>query len=240
MITAFVLTAILALAGYIAVPLIGLYIRRHHRRILWNFLTQSPPSQIRFQAVTVEGSLQCRRGQEIITILPSGTRFYIWDHQRALIRVRWSVVHRMTRDALILYARDSSEREKPVVILPGPDGEPARLPKDGKLYTESTEANPVVPYAVAVTIFAEFALLLRFTADPALRPAAIAALLGIIGKALPWCPPGLILTHAAKKHNAKKKNRYTAGTGLVYTAGVLLNVAVIYLIIHITAFGSFR
>jgi len=240
MITAFILTALIALAGYILVPLIGISIRRNKRRLLWNFLTQSPPSQLQFHAISEDGALLCRRAQETVTILPSVTRFYIWDQKRTLIRVHWSAVHRITRDAPILYARDGTDREKPVVILPGSSGVPARLPKDGKLFTESTEANPVLPFAVAITIFAQFVLLLRFTADPALRPVAIAALLGIIGKALPWCPPGLILTHSAKKLKAKKNDRYTASTGLLFATGVILNIATIYIIIHISAFGYFR
>lgn len=87
----------------------------------------------------------------------------------------------------------------------------------------------------AIGVFIEFALFVAWISRADSPIPAIAALIAIFGKALPWCPPGLILTLWAhnlatrSRSGDKKKDRRMRTAGqLLVALGVLANLVVVF------------
>lgn len=97
----------------------------------------------------------------------------------------------------------------------------------------------------ALGIFIEFLFFITWLGAFSTPLPALAAMIAIFGKALPWCPPGLFLTllaHrlAAKAGENKKKDRQRKTVGLLLVAvGVLLNLAAIFFGIRQTGWIPF-
>ena len=102
--------------------------------------------------------------------------------------------------------------------------------------------DPVKAVSVAAGAFAEFAILLDALKRPDMDGIAVLALVAVFGKALPWCPPGLLLTLAAKSlprrrrdtraGTADKKSRRYGTVGFLLSGfAVALNVALILYVI---------
>lgn len=99
------------------------------------------------------------------------------------------------------------------------------------------ERTPSQPYAVALGAFIEFFLFFDSLRYPEMSAISVLALVAIFGKALPYCPPGLVLTmlaHSlARGADGQKKSRGHRASGfLLLATGVALNIAVIFFVIR--------
>lgn len=131
-----------------------------------------------------------------------------------------------------------------------PDALMERLNAPGDL------TDPLRYVWAAAGIFTEFLFFITWLGAYSTPLPALAAMIAIFGKALPWCPPGLFLTLAAHRLSAprrtvrrsqndrgtagnlaaiaqvegKKKDRQRRAVGLLLIAvGVVLNLAAIFL-----------
>lgn len=108
-------------------------------------------------------------------------------------------------------------------VPPAPDRPPA------------ASEDPVRYLWAAIGVFLEFALFVSWLGNTESPLPAVAALVGIFGKALPWCPPGLFLTLRAhllasqRDSGDKKKDRRRRAVGhLLIAVGVLVNLAAVF------------
>ncbi len=157
----------------------------------------------------------------------SGTiRETAWKEVSAILAGTTAIVYRLEKDRFAclfheeLRAQDAEKRLAAAVL----DGVAPERP------------DPVKPISIAAGAFAEFAILVDALKRPESDAISILALLAIFGKALPWCPPGLLLTLAAKSLSRKsrggKKSRRLGTVGLLLAGlAVALNVALILFVI---------
>ncbi len=110
----------------------------------------------------------------------------------------------------------------------------------------SAAEDPLRYMWAAVGVFLEFTLFVSWLGNTDSPLPAVAALVGIFGKALPWCPPGLFLTlrahYLASRPGSgdKKKDRRRRAVGhLLVAGGVLLNLAAVFLGISRTGWFGF-
>ncbi len=104
--------------------------------------------------------------------------------------------------------------------------------------------DPVKYAAIGVGAFVEFMIFISSLGEPDMNLESIAALVAIFAKALPYCPPGLLLTLVAQlaiaPRGGEKKSRKRRAFGFATeTLGVLLNVAVLFLAFQLVGFVVF-
>ncbi len=228
----------IAVLCYIAIPEISLKIRALYRHALIREFKAAAVSVMQFSSINPDGTLYCKAGAQTMRLDPGRTRFFLADPEKGLESVNWKSVHLIVKGTALLVFQGAKSGKKILCILPGKNGYAAQLPAKPEIFIDSRAANPVRIISSAVAVFAEFILFLHFSANPMLRNAAIAALIGIFGEVIPFSPPGLFLTMAADKFLKPGAHRNQAAAGTLFTLGVLLNVALIYFIIRLIAFGS--
>lgn len=96
--------------------------------------------------------------------------------------------------------------------------------------------DPVKPISVAIGAFLQFLIFLGTLSNKGMDAIAVLALVAVFARALPWCPPGLILTvtahsMSARRQGQKKSRRERAAGFIVAGTGVLLNLVLIFLAI---------
>jgi len=122
------------------------------------------------------------------------------------------------------------------ILEPGSAAEALKNPADivASCPPAATIYDPLRYVWAAIGIFAEFTFFITWLGAFHSPLPAVAAMIAIFGKALPWCPPGLFLTllahHLVYKGGAdKKKDRQRKAVGLLLvTTGVLLNLVAVF------------
>jgi hypothetical protein len=163
------------------------------------------------------------------------TRFLIMKPGTLPEEVSWKAVSLLKNGTFLYLLPPSAPRKKYLCVF-----HEEKKRTDVEALISSIETPRLVyphckPWCTAVGIFCCFTLFLSWLETGELTVSLLAALLGIIGKTLPWLPPGLALTLVShrldhKPHLDAKKNRQRSAAGfLLVSAGVLLNIAVVVL-----------
>lgn len=172
-------------------------------------------------------------------LLPSGkTRFFQLSLDGTLIRLAWRDLPVVQKNGTVMmYLPDARYRKAICVFHQERNGSAYQ----SRLRKAIPERDIVAkPFSIAAGVLLEFMIFLHALQSPRMTTVALFALIAIFGKALPYCPPGLLLTHFGHRitiHAAKdkKKGRQRGTVGiLVYTTGILLNIALLFLIISST------
>lgn len=170
-----------------------------------------------------------------ISIRPRHTVFLILRSNDEPERISWRTLS-LVQSGTTVYVIKSTKPLKPNLCVFHDEKNAVLFAKRiSNLALPKFIANPLKPYFIATGAFVEFMLFLQYIQLPDMGIASIAALVAIFGKALPYCPPGLVCTLFA--HLIKKKRRQHTAVGvLLLTGGILLNIAVIFLIIRNISF----
>lgn len=171
-------------------------------------------------------------------LVPQETVFLTISETGVAERIGWKSVSMIQAGtAIMVYLPTSGHRRAFCVFHE--ERSPAELRKRMSAGVEfQQEADPVKPFSVAAGAFMEFVILLGSVQRNDHILVSVLALLAVFGKALPWCPPGLILTLLAQalsgSPNRDKKSRQYDTTGFsLKIVGVLLNIACILFVFHI-------
>ncbi len=178
-------------------------------------------------------------GLEERILLPLGkTQFFQLSPDGALTRLSWREITVAERSGTVMvYLPDARNRKAFCVFHQERNGS-AYQSRLRKAIPEQETA--VKLFSIAAGALLEFMIFLHALHSPHMTTVALFALIAIFGKALPYCPPGLLLTHfghritvQAAEDKKKCRQRGTVGI-LVYSAGILLNIALLFLIISRT------
>ncbi len=177
-------------------------------------------------------------------LLPSGkTLFFQLFHDGTLNLMSWRDITAVKKGSTVMiYLPDAGYRKAICVFHEERNGSgyQARLRK-----AILDRDIMVKPFSIATGVLLEFMILLHALHDPHLTTVALFALIAIFGKALPYCPPGLLLTHVGHRITVrasedKKKGRQRGTVGiLIYSAGILLNIALLFFIISNTGLAGY-
>ncbi len=180
--------------------------------------------------------------EEIITLHTTKTTFFALNLDDHLERLRWSdLLACKTGGTVMIYLPDTGNNRTLCVFHEerNPKAYEARIAR-----AIPVTANPVKPFSIAAGVLLEFIIFLNALHSPDMTLVALLALIAIFGKALPYCPPGLLLTwlgHRIGRNTGKKdkKSRQRGTVGiLIYTAGILLNIATLLFVISSTGLGG--
>jgi hypothetical protein len=244
----FILSAI-AVVFYVLIPV--LYARVHQKR------TETILDRLRSSScfsATVAGvfedtlSVQPDRtlsdspDEELMALNVKKTRFFALHLDDRIEQLRWGdLIACKTGGTLMIY-------------LPGTEKAPAYCvfheERNRKAYearlnrAKPAAGNTVKPFSIAAGVLFEFIIFLHALHSAEMTPVALLALIAMFGKALPYCPPGLLFTWFGHRMTAEtgtkdKKSRQRGTVGiLIYTAGILLNIAALILIISSSGLGG--
>lgn len=178
----------------------------------------------------------------ILSLDPKKTQYFTVSLRGRLLPLGWrDLIGVKTGGTVMLYLPDP-ENKKTLCVFHEERNRAAYIAGIKKM--DSTIKNISKPYCIATGVMLEFLLFLTAIHNPEMTAIAILALFGIFGKALPYCPPGILLTflshHISSRATREKKRSRQLGTvGIaVYAAGILLNIAVLFFIISSVGFGG--
>lgn len=193
---------------------------------------------------------------ETVSIDPALTKFLLLRCDKdqkhpSLQPLRWKNVQSIEAGERLWYAPNpgSHDADTCLILDPSAQGDVRIMletSRPERLYIEEWKYWPV-----AAGIFIEFLILMHSLYAGSLTIVTAAAVIAIFGKALPYLPPGLLFTLAAQfllqeggdegKHHRKsaegsaeqaKKNRQRAAAGILLTsAGIILNLALLFFIL---------
>lgn len=174
------------------------------------------------------------------TVAPARTRFYVLEKEGTLERTSWHTVTLIKRGVTLMYFPGRTRHSRGICVFHEETSEKRLRERFAALAASTanggTDALRAKYFSVAIGAFIEFLLFIESIGDERARIVSVAALLGIFGKALPWCPPGLAFTlaslYASGKRDPQKKNRRLTAAGFALAfAGVALNVGIILFVI---------
>lgn len=240
MISRIILVCVIALISYVILPLI--FQRMIKRRLsTMNLRLNTTPGiagvctsfnngKLVIKTVTAESSTE-------IAIDAKNTFFYIFRKNEDIQRIAWRSICLLQNGTTLYYVKGSKGFTQNICVFYDEKSTAVLLERIKALSVPESLPNPFKPYCIASGAFLEFVLFLQFIQSPELGMASIAALVAIFGKALPYSPPGLFFTIAVhlrdnKNVGTKKTRQYKTVGFLLLTAGILLNIAVIFLIIR--------
>jgi len=240
MISGITLAAAVAVVAYILLPGAGfLWERYGWKRMILRFRTEKRIAGI--CTGFIDGKLRIEpSGAEApgdLFASPRHTLFFILRKNEESEKLDWKSVFLLQTGTTVLFIPATRRFTRSICIFYEEKSANALSEQISRLTVPDAISNPVKPYSAAGGAFLEFLLFLAFIRDPETGAAGIAALVAIFGMALPWCPPGLLFTLAArsgrKKAGGKKKNRQRSVAGfLLVSAGVLLNLGIIFLVVR--------
>lgn len=167
-------------------------------------------------------------------LVPRKTRFLALTSDGRVEFLRWSSIDLVRKGAPLLVFRP--ERGKPVCAFLDEERAPTASEIETAFARAPSGPEPLKPWSVAVGVFLEFLLFLESSGATELRAVNLLAIVGIFGKTLPYCPPGLFCTLGAHAIRAQKKpRRYGAAGVLLVCAGIAVNVGVIFALIWFLA-----
>jgi len=175
-----------------------------------------------------------------IRLKPSRCRFFTLTDDGQTEPIRWRTVLLIRNDMPIWVIPPAPHHRRTVCVF-HECATSERLHATLELARDRGEhvVNPVTPFSVAVGAFAEFLVFFQAMRDPTRKTEAVFALIAIFGKALPYLPPGVLLTVVARliqgTRAKKSRLRWAIGFALVML-GVLLNVLAVFFVIRRVAF----
>jgi hypothetical protein len=227
--------ATIAAACYVLIPAVAGWISRFRikrlvARIASGALRIGAIADVGVNSLSVAFPADGARDGAAIEIDPRETRFYSFDPETGPVPLSWKSVRLVRLDTAVAYLSAPNGLKRCVCVL-----HPREIAITGasKRIAETRGWRPeegtgaVKGFSVALGVFLEFLALIEAASNPGNELAEIAALVGVFGKALPYLPPGLILTIAA----AKKKRQRNAADFLLVAVGTALNIAVLFFVI---------
>lgn len=172
--------------------------------------TSIPAKHTTFMQLRANGRIQLIRWDELLSV-SVGTPVLLFAREGG-------------RYACLLHGgKDRQEAERAI----------ARASEEGAV---PERPDPIKPISLAFGAFLQFLIFLRTLTTNGMDAIAILSLVAVFARALPWCPPGLILTVTAHSMSArgqgrKKSRRERAAGFIVAGTGVLLNLVLIFLAI---------
>jgi len=240
MISSIAAVAAVALVSYVLFPHAGsLWVRYGWVRVLRRFRTEQGLTGI--CTGFADGKLRMQsaapNAAPDIGILPGHTLFYILRKNGEIERLDWKTVFLLQTGTTLLFIPPKKRFVRGICIFYEEKSSTVLAGQLRNLSVPEEISNPAKPYSIAAGAFAEFLLFLAYQRHPETGSAAVAALVAIFGIALPYLPPGLVLTLAARpgsKHRtgAKKSRQHRVAGFLLVTAGILLNIGIVFLVIR--------
>ncbi|HHU36401.1 MAG TPA: hypothetical protein GXZ47_04140 [Treponema sp.] len=241
MISRIILVASIAVVFYVVLPILfSRLLQKRANAIVHRIVTLSHFSG------TVHGtlneSLLIQTEKEIISLEPKKTQYYTVSLEERLLPLRWQdVVGIKMGGTVMIYLPDAKHKKTLCVFHEerNPAAYTARIQK-----ADPSVKNIAKHYCTATGAMLEFLVFLNTLNYPQMTAVSILALFGIFGKALPYCPPGLLFTFlgrhlSTRSASNKKRSRQLSTVGIViYTAGILVNIAVLFFIISSVGFGG--
>ena len=240
-----------AIAGfcYIIVPAISQLIAIIRRKRVHRILKGSSGQ---FGSCT-----ECTKG--ILTIKPKNpvvpqfeiaakkTRFFMLQKTGDLEAIAWKNLFLLQSGVTLAYYAHPRRQGRGLCLFHEELNETELAARISRIDPPSRLPDPVKNFSIAVGAFLEFCIFLESLNYDGMTSVSISALVAIFGKALPYCPPGLFFTMAAHLSGSRnvgseragsKKSRQRRVVGfLLITAGILLNIAVIFFVIRKVGFS---
>ncbi len=237
---------IVALVFYELIPILSAYLRRRrHSALLADIGSRAglPGAFVAFakDRVLVRAGHPVKQTDVPLALVPEETAFLMVSATGEAERIGWKSVSMIEAGTGVMVYLPASGHRRAICVF-HEEKKPADLGKriaGGMAFQQG--ADPVKPFSVATGAFLEFALLFESLQSGTPILVSVLAILAVFGKALPWCPPGLILTllgqALAGPPRGEKKSRQHWAVGLsLKIAGVLLNVACILFVFRVIGF----
>lgn len=188
---------------------------------------------------------------ETVSIDPHSTRFTLLrrpaEHAHPeLLPLKWKHIHSAETGERLWYAPNSGSHDADICLILDLSAHADVLACVQSSRADDRYVQAGKYWPVATGIFIEFLIFMHALYLHDLTIVTLAAIVAIFGKALPYLPPGLACTLAAQslahRHEGSeehghtdplqaKKNRQRRAAGILLTsAGILLNLALLFLI----------
>lgn len=237
---------IVALVFYELIPILSAYLwRRRHSALLAEIVSRAglPGAFVAFakDRVLVRAGHPTKQTDVPLALVPEETVFLIVSETGVAERIGWKSISMVEAGTSVMVYLPTSGHRRAFCVF-HEEKRHADLQKriTGGI-TFQQGADPVKPFIVATGAFLEFAFLFESLQSGAPILVSVLAILAVFGKALPWCPPGLLLTLlgqalAGSPHDEKKSRQHWAVGFSLKIAGILLNVACILFVFRVIGF----
>jgi len=240
-----------AIAGfcYIIVPAISQLIAIIRRKLILRV--------IKFSSGLFGSCTECGKG--LLTIKPKNpaltqieiaakkTQFFMLQKTGDLEKIEWKNLFLLQNGVTLAYYANPRRKGRGLCLFHEELNETELAARISRLDPPAKLPDPVKNFSIAIGAFLEFCVFLDSLQYDGMTSVSISALVAIFGKALPYCPPGLFFTMAAHLSGNRhvesdgaglKKSRQRRVVGfLLITAGILLNIAVIFFVIRKVGFS---
>jgi hypothetical protein len=190
---------------------------------------------------------ECSKGKLTITpknpiapqmeITSKKTLFFMLQKTGDLEEIPWKNMFLLQSGVTLAYYANPRGKGRGLCLFHEELGETELSARISRLVPPARLPDPVKNFSIAIGAFLEFCILLDSLRYDGMTYVSISALVAIFGKALPYCPPGLFFTMAAHLSEAKKSRQRGVVGFLLITAGILLNIAVIFFVIQKVGFS---
>jgi len=180
-------------------------------------------------------------------IIAKKTLFFMIQKTGDIEKIAWKNLFLLQSGVTLAYYAHPRRQGRSLCLFHEELNETELTARISRLDPPSKLPDPVKNFSIAIGAFLEFCVFLDSLQYDGMTSVSISALVAIFGKALPYCPPGLFFTMAAhfsgSRHiwsdgSVQKKSRQPGVVGfLLITAGILLNIAVIFFVIRKVGFS---
>ena len=259
------LVCAIAFVSYVLIPAIVRLVRRHHwKNVIARFGKETGIDgictgyqdgklvikTIRSPTTAAAATPAATSENKNLLINPRKTRFYMFRKNGNPAIIPWRTVFLIKNGTTVslLLGRKGKGRaccifheEKNAISLAALAAQ-FSSPGEHNQGVPEPGSSPVVYFCIATGAFLEFGLFLESLQHSDMGIVSMSALVGIFGEALPYLPPGLLLTLAGQiasprsVRTKKDRQRKTAGF-LLKTAGIVLNIAVVFFVLRKIGFG---
>jgi hypothetical protein len=174
-------------------------------------------------------------GDDLIRINPRKTRFIMVQKQGLPERIRWKSLFLVQTGTTVALGPEPRRFGRRICVFHEEKNAAILRERLASIELPVEVFTPVKAYSVAAGAFLEFLIFLESVTKSEPGAVTIAALVAIFGKALPYLPPGLFFTIASVQ-TKKSRQRRVAGF-LLMTAGVILNIAVVFFLVRKIGFS---
>lgn len=232
------IVATIALVSYVIIPALAGAIARARIKRLVRRLAAGTGEEGTFEDAKLNSVTITRDNGAIEAIQRESrldsreTRFFTFDAEKGPSKIRWKGVTLCRRGAAILYIPGKNALKRAICVFHAERDRQSLAQAAAALLKNRDwhpEAGPgaIKPYSVAVGMFLEFLMLIEALGHDGMALVAIAALIGVCGKALPYLPPGVLFAVIG----AKKNRRHNAVGFLLMALGTALNIGLLFLVI---------
>lgn len=241
MVTWIVIITGIAVLFYASIPLLFAMVHQKNALKLLEILRTSPGIPATVQGLS-EGNLVVqpdagKQGspKELMILRPKKTRFYGISLHGSFYPIRWRDILSFKQGGTVMVFQRDPQATKTLCIFHEERNVKAFQDRLDKALPSMD--NTIKPYSIATGVLIEFVIFIHALQNPEMTAVSLLALIAIFGKALPYCPPGLLLTYYGHRitvhagmETKKSRQRGTVGIAL-YIAGIVLNIAVLIFII---------